>query len=258
MPMIEKTFKLNFSHHQIAGWSRALFSIYMTVFFCSVLYSHNIIFASLPVRQSELFRYLLFFALLCCAGTFSRRFHYTSLLLIYFIFVLINVNRFSIYQFHNSFIGLACLLFCLIPFKSRFDEDDQNFLIKLQFITLAFLSFSYTLSGLSKLLNAGWTNGNVSSWMIENYVMRPFWVEHFRQQISELGVFFTWPTLFLETAPFFLFCYKPLRPFAWFIGVLLNLGILLLIQLSQVSLILILFHVLTFNPDWFKIGREVR
>ena len=253
MSRIENILKINFSHDYVARLSRNLFSIYMIVFFSSLVISHKLIFSSLSELQFEFFKFLIWFALLCCIGTFSRRSFIPCLLCIYTIFVLINFYRFSIYQFHNSFIGLATLLFCLVPFKNKFDESDLKFFKKLQFLTLAFLSFSYTLSGLSKWLNPGWINGDVSGWIIGNYIVRPFWAEHYSHQFRSLGIFFSWPTLLVETAPLILFSFRPLRPFSWLLGVILNIGILLLLQLSQVSFILLLFHVLTFDPDWVKL-----
>ena len=113
------------------------------------------------------------------------------------------------------------------------------------------LALSYTYSGYTKLLSASWMSGDAVWWVLHNPLARDYFV---RDLVIGLGEGFvralTWAILWVEVlfAPLALF--RRLRPLLWGAMLIAQLGFLFLLSFADLTLPMLLFHLLTFDPSW--------
>lgn len=248
--------KVTLSYSRIASLSRLAFASYMLIYFVCLLISNEILFIYLRPQVAQILKIAFGFGCLCVLGTVNKRIYLPCLFLIWIIFIQINNLVYSLFQLHNSFVGLIVVLLMLVPFsngKNEFSKSDVDFFKKVQFLTLGLLSLSYTVSGFAKMLFPGWLSGEVSTWLVEHFSLRPHIVFYLGGTISKMGKLFTWPVLFMETLPFFIFLFKRSRSLAWLLGVVLQITLITFFQLTQISSFLLIVHLLTFDPAWLKI-----
>jgi predicted DCC family thiol-disulfide oxidoreductase YuxK len=118
------------------------------------------------------------------------------------------------------------------------------------------LALSYSYSGYTKFGSPSWLDGSALRDVLHNPLARPTWL---REQlvsgpawIPRLG---TWEALALELGFAPLALIRPLRPWLWTAALLLNLGLLVLLDFADLTLGMLLIHAFTFDPAWIRAAR---
>ena len=115
------------------------------------------------------------------------------------------------------------------------------------------LALSYSYSGYTKLFSPSWVAGDTVAYVLQNPLARdhalrtlflsmPDWLLH--------GL--TWTILYVELffAPLILF--SRLRPILWGLMLFVQLGFLFLLNFADLTVPMLLYHLLTFDPAWIK------
>ena len=120
------------------------------------------------------------------------------------------------------------------------------------------LALSYSHSGLTKLFSDSWTEGQTIRLVLENPLAR----DHaLREWVLALPPMFlealTWSVLWVEVlfAPLVLF--RRLRPVMWTLMLGAQFGFLTFLNFADLTLPMLLAHLLTFDPRWIA-GRAPR
>lgn len=114
----------------------------------------------------------------------------------------------------------------------------------------AIFAFGYTLSGYAKLQNAHWLQGSA----VEAILNSPLASDHGLTQLIAgqpwLTYPLTWITLAVELGCALLCLHKHTRMLAWIILTGVHLGILLTMSIEEISIVMLIFHMVLFDPEW--------
>ena len=117
----------------------------------------------------------------------------------------------------------------------------------------ALMAIGYSISGFDKFSAPSWKDGSAIFHLLENPLARDSWLREF---FAGLPMFFskiaTWLVLFLEICFLPLALFKPTRKWIWLALVLLHIGILLIIDFTDLTLGMLMIHWFTFDASWLK------
>lgn len=113
------------------------------------------------------------------------------------------------------------------------------------------MSVAYSYSGYNKLLSPSWVDGSALWHVLQNPLARP---EGLRQVVLALpsGVLrlLTWGGLGLELLFAPLALIRGVRPWLWGAMVLMHLALVCVIDFADLSIGMLMLHLLTFDPAW--------
>ena len=121
----------------------------------------------------------------------------------------------------------------------------------------AVLAACYSLSGLYKLLSPSWLDGSALAQTLRWTWARDYWYPDLLLSAPEImQQSATWITLVLELG--FIFCvfFPKGRMFAWWAMTLTHLNILLLLDLTDLTLGVLMFHLFVLDTSWFSFSRR--
>ena len=113
------------------------------------------------------------------------------------------------------------------------------------------MSLGYTFSGWTKLVSPSWTDGTAMARVLANPLARPSLAQELLLSLpSPLLQAMTWGALGLELlyAPLALF--RRVRPWIWLAMLAMHLGLLVLIDFADLSFMMVILHLFTFDPEW--------
>ncbi len=147
-----------------------------------------------------------------------------------------------------AYIGWLLLMHTLVPRNAGRVEFPPAF----WGLTWALLAVGYTFSGLSKLDSPSWLDGTAIMHVLESPLARPTIVREWLLSSPQLLTLITYSTLALEilVAPLALF--RRTRPFVWLALVAMHLGILATVDFADLTLGMLVVHVITFDPNWIR------
>ena len=157
------------------------------------------------------------------------------------------------------FIGWILLAYALIPSLSARDElsstsEDTGFWRMPADIFAAawiLMALTYSYSGYCKLISPSWMDGTALHHVLSNPLARDTVV---RTSLLALPAWSlkaaTWSALFLELAFAPLALIRRLRPLLWVAMVGLHLGLLVLVNFSDLTIGMLILHFFTFDPAW--------
>jgi predicted DCC family thiol-disulfide oxidoreductase YuxK len=157
------------------------------------------------------------------------------------------------------FIGWLLLAYALIPSLSdrkelsSTSEDGGSWKMPADIFTAAWIlmAVAYSYSGYSKLISPSWMDGTALSHVLSNPLARDTVVRTSMLALPALWLkAATWTALFLELAFAPLALFRRLRPFLWLAMVSLHLGLLVLVNFSDLTIGMLLLHFFTFDPAW--------
>ncbi len=118
------------------------------------------------------------------------------------------------------------------------------------------MALAYSYSGYTKFISPSWIDGTAMWHVLHNPLTRPLIVRDILLAAPPIVLKgLTWAALGLELgfAPLALF--RSLRPFLW-LGMLgLHIGLVVLIDFADLSIGMIMVHLLTFDPNWLPSRR---
>ena len=113
------------------------------------------------------------------------------------------------------------------------------------------LAAGYTASGLHKLVTSpSWVDGTALQYVLESCLARDNLFRNLLVQFPNFLKFSTWMSLFLEISflPLGVFYYT--RGIYWLSYIALHLGILMLINFTDLTIGVLMIHLFTFDWDW--------
>ncbi|HEV7768560.1 MAG TPA: DCC1-like thiol-disulfide oxidoreductase family protein [Thermoanaerobaculia bacterium] len=113
------------------------------------------------------------------------------------------------------------------------------------------MSLGYSFSGWTKLASPSWVDGSAMVRVLANPLARPSFVQELMLALPpQLLQLMTWSSLGLELlcAPLALF--RRVRPWIWLATLGMHLGLLVLIDFADLSFMMIILHLFTFDPEW--------
>jgi predicted DCC family thiol-disulfide oxidoreductase YuxK len=157
------------------------------------------------------------------------------------------------------FIGWLLLAYALIPSLSSRDElsstseNTGSWAMPGDIYASAWIlmALGYSYSGYCKLISPSWMDGTALHHVLSNPLARDTAI---RTSLLALPAWSlkaaTWAALFLELAFAPLALFRRLRPFLWLAMVGLHLGLLVLVNFSDLTVGMLILHFFTFDPAW--------
>jgi predicted DCC family thiol-disulfide oxidoreductase YuxK len=115
------------------------------------------------------------------------------------------------------------------------------------------LAVSYSYSGWTKLFSPSWVAGDTVAYVLQNPLARDHALRQLFLALPEWMLqALTWTILYVELffAPLVLF--RRLRPILWGLMLWVQFGFLLLLNFADLTIPMLLYHLLTFDPAWIK------
>lgn len=115
------------------------------------------------------------------------------------------------------------------------------------------LALSYSYSGYTKLLSPSWVAGENVSYVLQNPLARDWLLRDIFLAIPPIIISaLTWFILLIELLFAPLALLRKVRPWIWGGMLLVQFGFAFLLNFPDLTIAMLLFHMLTFNPDWLK------
>lgn len=113
------------------------------------------------------------------------------------------------------------------------------------------MAISYSYSGYTKLLSPGWVTGETVALVLENPLARDWWLRDlFLALPSEFLIGITWFILVVELLFAPLYLLRKARFGLWLGMLAVQFGFLFLLRFPDLTVGMLLFHLLTFDPRW--------
>ena len=115
------------------------------------------------------------------------------------------------------------------------------------------MSFSYTISGIDKLISTSWRDGSAIVHLLNNPLARDLPTRDFflSLPISVLNLL-SWLILVIEISFIPLAFWKKSRKWIWISTVMMHLGILLIVDFADLTFGMLMIHLFTFDASWIK------
>jgi hypothetical protein len=121
------------------------------------------------------------------------------------------------------------------------------------------MACGYSYSGYIKLDSPSWMDGTALVRVLENPLAR---ISPLRDALLSLPAFLlrlaTWGALLLELLFAPLVLWRRARPFVWGVMLLMHLALVVLVNFAELSAGMILLHLFTCDPRWFRRARTPR
>ena len=155
------------------------------------------------------------------------------------------------------YLGLILILSTLIPIGENFSLSKKNerwFMPKwIMPVATFLLALGYTFSGWTKLSSPSWIDGSAIAHVLNNPLARPGFFRDFLLNLPEgLLATMTWGALLAELLYLPLCFHKKSRPWIWLALLGMHLGLILLIDFTDLSMGMVMNHLFTFDPKWLK------
>jgi hypothetical protein len=121
------------------------------------------------------------------------------------------------------------------------------------------VGLGYTISGIHKLASVSWLDGTALVHVLNSPLARDNWLRDLLVSSPEIVLkLATWLSLAMEISflPIGLFYYT--RPFYWLAYIAFHLGIIALINFSDLSIGMLMAHIFTFDSNWIPISVKQR
>jgi predicted DCC family thiol-disulfide oxidoreductase YuxK len=115
------------------------------------------------------------------------------------------------------------------------------------------MAVSYSYSGYTKLFSPSWVSGDTVSAVLRNPLARDWFLRDAFLALPPIALkLITWGILVVELlfAPICL--WRRARPWAWLAMLVVQFGFLALLSFPDLTIAMLLFHLLTFDPAWLK------
>lgn len=152
------------------------------------------------------------------------------------------------------------MLFLHVAMPSQTCSEKWQFPKPLYFSVWFIMAVSYTYSGYTKLLSPSWVSLETIQLVLENPLSRDNWIRTLFLNLPPIFLkLLTFGILWLETLFIPLAFIPILRPWIWLGMLCAHFGFLTLLNLGDLSVGMILFHMISFNPAWlapYKIDKK--
>ncbi|HYI11965.1 MAG TPA: DCC1-like thiol-disulfide oxidoreductase family protein [Thermoanaerobaculia bacterium] len=113
------------------------------------------------------------------------------------------------------------------------------------------MSLGYSYSGWTKLVSPSWTDGTALARVLDNPLARPSFLRDLVLATpAPLMQLATWGALALELLYAPLALSRRIRPWIWLVMLLMHIGLVTLIDFADLSFMMVIVHLFTFDPAW--------
>ena len=124
---------------------------------------------------------------------------------------------------------------------------------QLWFAAWVLLAVAYSYSGYTKLLSPSWLDGSAIEVVLHNPLSRDYWLNDLLRLLpSWLLQGLTWTIMIIELLFLPLAFWQPTRKLVWLIMMGAQIGFLLSFDFADLTIPMLLFHLLTFDRTWLK------
>ena len=156
------------------------------------------------------------------------------------------------------YVGFMLLLHCCVPVRrtaqpsSAADVQPSWSLPPHLFLAAtAVLAISYSYSGYTKLLSPGWVSGDTVGLVLQNPLARDWVLRDVLLTLPNIILqIITWSILCIELLFAPLYLLRKMRFVLWASMLGVQFGFLLLLRFPDLTIPMLLFHLLTFDPRW--------
>jgi predicted DCC family thiol-disulfide oxidoreductase YuxK len=115
------------------------------------------------------------------------------------------------------------------------------------------LALAYSYSGYTKLLSPSWVSGDAIGYVLQNPLARDYFLrEWFLTLPADALRILTWSVMGIELLFAPLALIRKVRPVLWGAMLVVQLGFLFLLNFADLTIPMLLFHLLTFDPKWIQ------
>ena len=240
---------LFYHFYELLPYAKELFTSYGMISNPNLIPTWKI-FPSLEVIDSniEIFIYVSMISSVCLSFGILQQL--SAAILWYIWAYLINRNIFMSNP-GIPYIGILLLSCAILP-NSRHLWDTTN--VKNIFWIIWFLTMTgYTISGIHKLQCQSWLDGTALIHIINSPLARNTYILTLVKSMPigwiKLG---TWIALVLEITSLPVGTFYYTRPFYWIALVLMHLGVLLLVNFTDLTFGMLIVHLFIFDTDWIQ------
>jgi len=136
--------------------------------------------------------------------------------------------------------------------RGRPDPDGQWTLPGSVFLAAwVVLALSYSYSGYTKLLSPSWVAGDSIEYVLQNPLARPWVLRDFLLWLPPIFLkLLTWTVLYVELLFAAIALWSGARPWVWLAMLVIQFAFLFLLNFADLTIGMLLFHLLTFDPKW--------
>lgn len=153
------------------------------------------------------------------------------------------------------YIGWLLLACALLP-KCE-DKNYQQILKLLREGAWLILGLTYFISGVNKLLNSSWEQGNALIFLLQSPIARNSILVSAALHIESLLKVGAWCILLFQIAFLPLVFFKRYRWLPWLVLTLMHLSIAILTKMSLLSAGVLIFHFFVFDQSWLKSFKNI-
>jgi predicted DCC family thiol-disulfide oxidoreductase YuxK len=159
------------------------------------------------------------------------------------------------------FIGWLLLAYALIPcplpigapIATKTNSGPWKIPSDIYVAAWILMAVAYTYSGFWKLVSPSWVDGTALAHVLSNPLARDTILRTFLLALPAwLLKAATWGALFLELSFGPLAIFRRLRPLLWLCMVVLHLGLLVLVNFTDLTAGMLILHFFTFDPAWIR------
>lgn len=164
------------------------------------------------------------------------------------------------------FVGWLLLAHALMPLQPRgraiekkYDMGVAKTPADIYFAAWILMSLAYTYSGYTKLISPSWLDGSALSRVLSNPLARDTFLRTFLLGLPPwILKIATWSGLALELSFSPLALFRKVRPLLWLAMICMHLGLLALVNFSDLTAGMFILHFFTFDPAWIPCPRAQR
>lgn len=150
------------------------------------------------------------------------------------------------------YVGLLMLFIILLPDNENEWTQRPHLTRGLYWLGWIIMMSGYTISGLHKLQSPSWVDGTALSHILSSPIARnTFLLPYLKSLPSIFWKIGTIGSLGLEITSLFFGTLYYLRKYYWGYLVLMHIGVLLMINFTDLTLGMLMIHIYTFDPEWF-------
>lgn len=156
------------------------------------------------------------------------------------------------------FVGWLLLFHTAVPVPKAGEAGTWRLPRGFYTLSWVMMSAGYTFSGITKLHSQSWIDGSALQYVLESALSRDNLIVDALTSMPVVLTGMSYGVLALECLFAPLAVIARFRPWLWLAMVGMHLGILATIDFADLTLGMLLIHIITFNPEWLNALRGAK
>lgn len=151
-----------------------------------------------------------------------------------------------------AFVGWMLLFHAFLPRKGAVSTVPKSMYGSAWWVMAA----GYTYSGYTKLLSPSWLDGTAIQHVLMSPLARLSPLRDLLLEVPQFLSLLTWSTLGIELLALPIAMVSRARPWLWLSLVGLHIGIICTVAFADLSVGMLMIHLLTFDPNWVRVRKS--